>query len=60
MRFAQLLADRLEAIKTATPLTSDDAIIIPYRLQALVLIEQLSVTLEGIKQFDQEIENIAR
>ncbi|MEI8574761.1 IS110 family transposase [Methylomonas sp. LW13] len=60
MRFAQLLADRVEAIKTATPLTSDDAIIIPYRLQALVLIEQLSVTLEGIKQFDQEIENIAR
>jgi hypothetical protein len=42
MRFAQLLADRLEAIKTATPLTSDDAIIIPYRLQALVLIEQLT------------------
>jgi transposase len=59
MRFAQVLADRLDAIKTATPLTMDDAIIIPYRLQVQVLIEQLSVTLEGIKQFDQTTESIA-
>jgi transposase len=60
MRFAQVLADRLDAIKSATPLTMDDAIIIPYRLQVQVLIEQLSVTLEGIKQFDQTVESIAR
>lgn len=59
MRFAQVLEDRLAAIKTAIPLTLDEAIIIPYRLQTQVLIEQLSVTLEGIKQFDQEIEKIA-
>jgi len=59
MRFAQVLTDRLDAIKTATPLTMDDAIIIPYRLQLQVLIEQLSVTLEGIKQFDQATESIA-
>jgi transposase len=59
MRFAQVLEDRLAAIKTAIPLTLDDAIIIPYRLQTQVLIEQLSVTLEGIKQFDQAIEKIA-
>ena len=36
-----------------------DAIIIPYRLQVQVLIEQLSVTLEGIKKFDQATESIA-
>jgi len=60
MRFAQVLEARLDAIKTATPLTMDDAIIIPYRLQVQVLIEQLSVTLEGIKQFDQAVESIAR
>jgi len=60
MRFAQVLADRLDAIKTATPLTMDDAIIIPYRLRVQVLIQQLSVTLEGIKQFDQATESIAR
>lgn len=59
MRFAQVLADLLDAIKTATPLTMDDAIIIPYRLQVQVLIEQLSVTLEGIKQFDQATESVA-
>jgi transposase len=59
MRFPQVLEDRLAAIKTAMPLTLDEAIIIPYRLQAQVLIEQLSVTLEGIKQFDQAIEKIA-
>jgi transposase len=59
MRFPQVLEDRLVAIKTAMPLTLDEAIIIPYRLQAQVLIEQLSVTLEGIKQFDQTIEKIA-
>jgi len=49
MRFAQVLANRLDAIKTATPLTMDEAIIISYRLGVKVLIEQLSVTLEGIK-----------
>jgi transposase len=59
MRFPQVLEDRLAAIKTAMPLTLDEAIIIPYRLQAQVLTEQLSVTLEGIKQFDQAIEKIA-
>jgi transposase len=59
MRFAQVLADRLDAIKKATPLTMDDAVIIPYRLQVQVLIEQLSVTLEGIKKFDQATESIA-
>ncbi|MEQ1546520.1 MAG: transposase [Methyloglobulus sp.] len=49
----------MDAIKTATPLTMDDAIIIPYRLRVQVLIEQLSVTLEGIKKFDQATESIA-
>ncbi|MCK5354162.1 MAG: IS110 family transposase, partial [Methyloprofundus sp.] len=38
----------------------DDAVIIPHRLQALVFIEQLRVTLGGIKQFDEEIDKLAR
>jgi len=59
MRFAQVLEDRLTAIKTAIPLTDDQAVIIPYRLQTLALTEQLSVTLAGIKQYDEEIEKIA-
>lgn len=60
MRFAQVLEDRLAAIKTASPLTLDDAVIIPYRLQAQVLIEQLRVILQAIKQFDEEIERVAQ
>jgi transposase len=60
MRFAQVLEDRLTAIKSSTPLTMDEAVIMPYRLQAQVLIEQLRVTLQGIKQFDEAIERVAR
>lgn len=48
MRFAQVLEERLTAIKTASPLTMDNAVIIPYRLQAQVLIEQLRVILKAI------------
>ena len=58
MRFAVSEA-RLASIKTATPLTMDEAVIMPHRLQALVLVEQLRVQLEAIKQFDKEIEKLA-
>jgi len=60
MRFEQVLEDRLTSIKSASPLTLDDAVIIPHRLQALVFIEQLRVTLRGIKLFDEEIDQLAR
>jgi transposase len=59
MRFARVLETRLTSIKTATPLTMDEAVIIPHRLQALVLVEQLRVQLDAIKQFDKEIEKLA-
>ena len=59
MRFAQVSEARLASIKTATPLTMDEAVIMPHRLQALVLVEQLRVQLEAIKQFDKEIEKLA-
>jgi len=36
MRFAKVLETRLASIKAATPLTRDEAVIIPYRLQVLV------------------------
>lgn len=60
MRFAQVLEDRLAAIKTATPLTDDEAVIVPYRLQTLALTEQLAATLAAIKQYDEEIGRAAR
>jgi transposase len=60
MRFAQVLEDRLAAIKAATPLTDDEAVIVPYRLQTLALTEQLAATLAAIKQYDEEIGRVAR
>jgi|TARA_B100000315_G_scaffold255458_1_gene298879 transposase len=60
MRFAQVLDERLASIKAASSLTMDDAVIIPHRLQALVLVEQLRVQLEAIQRFDKEIEQLAK
>jgi len=54
-----VLDRRLESIKTSVPLTLDEAIIVPYRLLTLVLIGQLRLMLQSIKEFDEEIESIA-
>ena len=59
MRFEHVLERRLEAIKSAEPLTLDEAVIVPHRLQALVFVEQLRVTLSAIKKYDVEIESTA-
>jgi len=59
MRFAHVLQARLESIKTASPLTLDQAVITPHRLQALVLVDLLRATLAAIKRFDQEIAELA-
>ena len=59
MRFEHVVERRLNAIKTATPLTLDEAVVVPHRLQALVYVEQLRVMLNAIKQFDIEIESVA-
>lgn len=50
-----VLEQRIKAIKSARPLTSDEAVIVPYRIQALCLIDQLRVALESIKRYDQDI-----
>jgi transposase len=59
MRFAHVMKDRIDAIRAATPLTEDEAVITPHRLQALVLVDQLRVTLNAIKQYDQAIAELA-
>ena len=59
MRFVHVLERRISAIKEAVPLTLDEAVIIPHRLQSLVLVEQLRVILKAVKQFDEEIEKLA-
>ncbi|MGI9284311.1 MAG: IS110 family transposase [Pseudomonadales bacterium] len=60
MRFEHVLEKRLVSIKAASPLTLDEAVIVPYRLQALVLVEQLRVVLDAIKRFDVEIDKVAQ
>jgi len=59
MRFAHVLQSRLESIKAASPLTLDQAVITPHRLQALVLVDLLRATLAAITRFDQEIAELA-
>ena len=54
-----LLEQRLAAIKSAVALTTDDAVIVPYRLQALTLVAQLEVALQSIKEYDEEIAALA-
>jgi transposase len=59
VRFPKVIAARIEAIKAASPLTQDLAIITPYRLQALVLVDQLRVTLLAIDRYDDAIAALA-
>ena len=54
-----LLERRMTAIKSAMPLTTDEAVIVPYRLQALTLVAQLEVAMESIKTYDDEIATLA-
>jgi len=55
VRFAQIIEDRIQAIKTATSLTRDEAVIDAHRLQVEILIEQLRLTIQALKRFDQQI-----
>jgi transposase len=54
-----LMDKRFDAIKSTLPLTSDDAVITPYRLQTLTLIDQLVVALNALKMYDKEIATVA-
>ena len=59
MRFARVLQIRLKSIKAATPLTTDEGVITPHRLRALVLVDLLRVTLQAIQRFDEAIAELA-
>jgi transposase len=47
--------ERVRAIKNATPLTDDVAVIRPNQLLVLALVDQMRVTLQAIERFDAEI-----
>ncbi len=59
MRFPHVLDARIKAIKAATPITLDEAVIMPYRLNALVIVQQLRVMLGAIRRYDEEIAQLA-
>jgi len=54
-----LMEARLKAIKAAMSLTNDPGVIVPCRLQALALVNQLRTTLQAIDQFDRAIAELA-
>jgi transposase len=55
VRSADVISQRIQAIKSATPLTTDEAIIAPNALLVQALVAQLRVTLEAITDFDTAI-----
>jgi transposase len=55
VRSADIIAKRIQAIKTATPLTSDEGVIAPHVLFVQALVSQLRVTLDAIETFDHAI-----
>jgi transposase len=55
VRSADVMAQRLHAIKTTTPLTTDEGVIAPHALLVQALVNQLRVTLEAIATFDHAI-----
>ncbi len=60
MRGEQRIRERLDAIKSAVPLTTDEGVIIPHALMAQSLITQLRVILEAIERFDEAISERAQ
>ena len=59
VRFANVIAARIRAIRAATPLTEDPAVILAYRLQVEVVVDQLRGTLQAIERFDRQIAALA-
>jgi transposase len=55
VRYADIIAQRLHAIKSAIPLTTDEGVITPNALLVQALVAQLRVTLQAIEEFDKAI-----
>ncbi len=59
VRYPNVIEQRLQAIKSATPLTTDEGFIAPYSLLVEALVSQLRATLNAIERFSQEIDKRA-
>src|SRR6266581_5966471 len=55
VRVGDVLAQRIQAITSATPLTTDEGVIAPNALLVQALVAQLRVTLQAIADFDTAI-----
>jgi transposase len=55
VRYADVIAQRTQASKAATPLTTDEGVIAPHALLVQALVAQLRVTLQAIADFDAAI-----
>jgi transposase len=55
VRYADVIGQRLHAIKSATPLTTDEGVIAPNALLVQALVTQLRVTWQAIDAFDHAI-----
>jgi transposase len=55
VRSVEVITQRLQAIKAATPLTTDEGIMTPNVLLVQALVAQLRVTLQAIADFDHAI-----
>jgi transposase len=60
VRDAEVITHRLDAIKSATPLTTDEGSIAPHALVVQALVAQLRVTLQAIEEFDKAIAHRAQ
>jgi transposase len=60
VRSADGIAQRIHAIKTAIPLTTDEGVIAPHALLVQTLVHQLRVTLEAIETCDNAIAQCAQ
>jgi transposase len=60
VRYADVIAQRIQAIKSATPLTTDEGVIVPNALLVQALVAQLRVTLQAIADFDTAIAQCAQ
>jgi transposase len=59
LRYPAIIEQRVQAILSATVLTTDPAVIGPNRLLVEVLVEQLRAVLQAVARFDDEIAQLA-
>ncbi len=60
MRRKAVIERRLKAIKEGMPLTDDEAVIEPHCLQVEVLVEQIRLTIQYLKRYDEAIAAITK